>query len=147
MLTGINTPLSAHPPFDFLRRYRCTFQNAFFKFLFGMAIFKRRRKRAGSLIRGSRGFALLSEDQTSHSLIWSDLGELSSEVIQTTEDSWYQSDWVMNGSTVWSRKYQTGMVSSLCVIHKKKNIWRCHSHTDITHIYLDILVIKKIPHI
>ena len=54
------------------------------------------------LIRGSGGSALLSEDQTSHSLIWSGLGELSSEVMETTEDGWYQSDWAMNGSTVFA---------------------------------------------
>lgn len=51
---------------------------------------------------GSGGLALLSEDQTSHSLIWSDLGELSSEANETTEHGWYQSDCVMNESTVFT---------------------------------------------
>lgn len=45
-------------------------------------------------------------------------GELTSEVIRATEDVWYQSDWVMNGSTVFA-----GNAKNRSEIMLLKRVW------------------------
>lgn len=85
------------PPFDFLCIFVEVSKYFYLRWQFAeRPAAKKKKKGSGiqslSLMSGSGDFALLSKDQTSHSLIWSDLGELSSEVIDTTEDGWYQSD-------------------------------------------------------
>lgn len=57
-----------------------------------------------------------------HHILWSGViwwrGELTSEVIRATEDVWYQSDWVMNGSTVFA-----GNAKNRSEIMLLKRVW------------------------
>lgn len=86
---------------------------------------------------------MLSEDQASHSLIWSDMGKLSSEVMVTTEDEWHQSDCVMNESTVFTGNTKPGLFDT-SERATKRQIWRRQNATHITVLYLTHLVIKRI---
>ena len=116
MLNGIITPLSAHPLLTFCARLLYFSKNAS---LFKMAICReqgnegRSCKRAGvqslALMRASCGLRTIIRASNitffDPGVIW---GELSSEVTVATEDSWYQSDWVMNGSTVLAGNTKPG---------------------------------------
>lgn len=74
-----------------------------------------------NLIWCSWGFALLSEDQTSHSLIWSDLGG-TLKWGHRDYRGWLVSKWL---GYEWEhslhRKYQTRVDSCFWIIHQKKS--------------------------
>lgn len=120
-------PTKCSPSFDFLCISVVLFQALFIQDgNLQSGKIKEGMKRAGHRVRVWSevlgGFALLSEDQTSHSLIWSDLGG-TLKWGHGDYRGWLVSKWL---GYEWEhslhRKYQTGVVSRCWIIHKKKNL-------------------------